>query len=621
MNASPRLASLALLVAALGGCDGANPSTDAGAERPLILEVRAPEPAVEGSVLEVRGLGFDTLGDSPRLAIERAGAPISQLTSVPDTVDGRLLFLLSYDAVAELGPGRHSIEVTVIGGGGESDPYPMEIRLVSSLPVDLFAAPNGEVHKNDVQVVTGAGIIAPTEGELTARFVGTYSFDAGGSRSVDSSLPVSPLERFDRERGVVVLTTDIGGLMPGTFDGTIQLVSILASGERTESMAVASSLHFNPPELYTLSPMNASLGQIITVGGAGFLGGNERVDELTILRIEGRFTPQGGSPEPFGPTEVVPRWVSGSEVQLLIEPEMRSGTLISALFGHARGTFEGMATPVTSKGTEELQGTTVPFGFTLGALRQVICVRFLPGFYDSLVRFGLGAAAPEVEDAVRERMEGIYAAWNVDIRLEEPDDFTRNGYSVVEVGGPDPNGSGLFGYDNTPGKDVGNLRLFDAIGGTNAETQADGYPGFGGVFVESFLYWSSHPDLPGERPLGAPDADPLFDEAFDPVREMAARRVEVEGGGDPDRAAAVRRAISALGSLIGETTSHEIGHSLGMAQPSGPATVYHNNFDGDGCIMDSGGDRPLGERLGLSGFAPTQFCGEHPAYLSEILGR
>ena len=79
--------------------------------------------------------------------------------------------------------------------------------------------------------------------------------------------------------------------------------------------------------------------------------------------------------------------------------------------------------------------------------------------------------------------------------------------------------------------------------------------------------------------------------------------------------------MEALGSLVGETAAHELGHSLGMAQPYGPPMAYHNDFDGPGCLMDRGGDRPLGERLQLDGFTPTHFCHDHPSYLSDILPR
>ena len=105
------------------------------------------------------------------------------------------------------------------------------------------------------------------------------------------------------------------------------------------------------------------------------------------------------------------------------------------------------------------------------------------------------------------------------------------------------------------------------------------------------------------------------------MRLSPATRAEAQGEGVPDRNSSVRRAVDALGSIIGETTSHEIGHSLGMAQPYGSPTTYHNDFDGEGCLMDSGRDRPLEERMALPGAAPTQFCYDHPSYMGEILGR
>lgn len=617
-----RFSRLSLPLLLLVACDGGPAPIDSGVERPVILGVTVASPAVEGSVLDVRGLGLDRLGLDARLAIERDGFPISVLSAVRDEGGDRRLFLLSAEAVDRLGGGIHDVAVIASGNGLESEPFSFTLRVVLTLPVDLFEAPGGEVHRNDVAVLNGNGIIAATEGTLRARFLGTFTFDAGGTRDLDVLLAVAPLERTSRERGVVVLSTDLGGLMPGTFEGTIELRSLLNNGEATQSASLPISLHFNPPDLYSLDPTSAAVGQFLTVLGAGFLGGAEHPDETTLLRLEGMFAPTGGvPPEAFGPQEIVPLWLSGSEVQLVVEPAVRRDQIASELFGYSQGTFMGWATPIAIKGTEELEGTPVPFGFVLGPVRQVVFVRFLPGFYASLDRFGLADAAPEIEAVVQARMEAIYSEWNVDLRFDEVDDFSRTSYAIVEIGGPDPNGVGLFGYDNSPGKDIGNLRLFDSIGGANAETQSDGFPGYGGVFVESFLYWSEHPDLPGEPPLGAPDPEPLFDEIFEPVRRAAATRAETRGEGAPDRVAAVRRAIDALGSVIGETTSHELGHSLGMAQPYGSPTVYHNDFDGEGCLMDSGGDRPLGERMALPGFATTHFCYDHPDYMTEILPR
>jgi hypothetical protein len=298
----------------------------------------------------------------------------------------------------------------------------------------------------------------------------------------------------------------------------------------------------------------------------------------------------------------------------------RDGELVSELFGARRGTFRGTATVVVIKGTDELVGDPVPFMFMLAPVQQVVWLKFLPGFYDSLALFGLGSAAGVIEARVEERIESIYGDWLVDIRRLEPNDFSPNGYAITEIGGPDPNGVGLFGYDNTPGKDIGNLRLHDKIGGTNAETQADGNPGYGGVFVESFLYFSTHPGLPSSTG-GGPEPDPLFDEIFDPVRNAPATLAEVRGEGSPDRVAVVERAVHALASIIGETSAHELGHSFGLADPYGSRTTYHNDVDDEGCLMDSGGSRPFGERADQPAFAPSGLCHDAPGYLTEILGR
>ena len=49
------------------------------------------------------------------------------------------------------------------------------------------------------------------------------------------------------------------------------------------------------------------------------------------------------------------------------------------------------------------------------------------------------------------------------------------------------------------------------------------------------------------------------------------------------------------------------------------ATPFHNDVDGDGCLMDRGGDLPLGERAQQPGFARTSFCYDEVDYLAEIV--
>jgi hypothetical protein len=53
-----------------------------------------------------------------------------------------------------------------------------------------------------------------------------------------------------------------------------------------------------------------------------------------------------------------------------------------------------------------------------------------------------------------------------------------------------------------------------------------------------------------------------------------------------------------LGNLIGGTLSHEIGHSLGLANPF--MEGFHNAGDAPNRIMDSGGNRPFVERAELA---------------------
>lgn len=587
-----------------------------GEQPPRIDAVSWPDPILEGSELRVTGFGFDRLGPDPELAIESVRLPLLREGENP----GELWFAASATLVDSLGEGTHPVTIE-LEGLVTSQPYMTSIAIARELDVALDTGPSGNVFRNDVAVLRGAGFLAEREGTVSARFEGTFTPDGGTALPVTALLPVTQAEAFARDRGLVRLTTALGGLAVGEFTGTVTLESELTGGSTSTSATLDVTLRFGAPELFALEPNAAALEQVLTVRGAGFLGGPDEPDEATVIRLTGMFTPHGGSAMPFGPSELVLFWVSGQEMRTIIEAMVMDRELVSSVFGSRRGAFMGTAVPVAIKGIDELPGAAVPFGFELAPVAQVVYLRFLAPFYDSLTRFGLASSAGVIESLVEARIEGIYADWNVDVRLERPTDFSDNGFATLEIGGPDPNGAGLFGYDNTPGKDIGNLRLFDQIGGENAEVQQDGSPGYGGVFVESMLFFSSHPDLPGGEPSGRPDPDPLFDEIFDPVRSQAATRAELMGDGDAARVAAVRRALDALAAMIGETAAHELGHSFGLADPFGSPTTYHNATDTPGCLMDSGGSRPLGERTAQPGFAPTHLCHDEPAYMDAILGR
>jgi len=257
----------------------------------------------------------------------------------------------------------------------------------------------------------------------------------------------------------------------------------------------------------------------------------------------------------------------------------------------------------------------------------VVYVRFLPSYVDSLRLYGLAAADAEIRKRILAVTKRDYAGVNIEFRDQPPTDFAL--YSQVDVEGPDPNALGLLGYDNTPGKDVGNQRLFDRIGGVNATTQSDGFPGYGGIFAENFMGFSAHPS---SRVMRLETDATHFDAIFDAVRpdtgvpvtasDLRSGVSVLPDGGvcldkQRDRDLEVSCAVFVLGSLIGTTLTHEVGHSLGLADPTGEA--FHDPGDGPNRLMDTGGARPFEERAELMGLGPAVFCDAEYLYLKTVL--
>src|SRR5262249_17459992 len=87
---------------------------------------------------------------------------------------------------------------------------------------------------------------------------------------------------------------------------------------------------------------------------------------------------------------------------------------------------------------------------------------------------------------------------------------------------------------------------------------------------------------------------------------------------DPrDRQSVVACAVFTLGNLIGTTLTHEVGHSLGLADPEG--SLFHDAGDAPNRLMDTGDARPFEERSELVGQGPAVFCGAEFDYLRTIL--
>lgn len=615
-------ASCILCLFTVVSCAGGGPVPSTVLATPTLASIDAPIPILPGSLVRAHGTLVGT-GEDVSLVLRDATSDREvTLARSGGALDDELLFALVGSDVTAIGVGVHNVRAILREGSRESEEIVLTIEIETSLAVSLQAVSNATVHRNDAFLMRGEGFLGAGEGQVTAEFIGTYTRERDGHVSnINTSLPVSIADLVVRDRGIVVLSTALGGIEPGVFDGSVTLHSTLLEGPTSASEPRHVTLNFVQPEVFSLAPATVSLGAYVQVLGAGFVGGESATDEVTTLRVEGSFTDSTGADVPFEATEIVPEFVSGSEVRLPLATTVRDDELVSSLFGAKRGTFNGSITPVTVKGTTEVLGSAAPVSLVLGPVTQVVYIRFLPGYFDSLLRFGLAQAATQIADKIVTRISDIYADYAVDVRLEVPGDFPATGYSLVDVGGIDPNGRGYFGYDNSPGKDVGNLRLYDALGGVNAERQADMYPGYGGVFLESLLYYSAHSGLPPVSMGAPPDSDPAFDLLFDPVRERPATVEELRGIGTESRVADVNAAVDALSSVIGETIAHELGHSFGLAQPYGDPAAYHDPDDDPGCLMEFGTSRPFGERAGLDGFEPTHLCGDAPEYLSMILGR
>jgi hypothetical protein len=321
---------------------------------------------------------------------------------------------------------------------------------------------------------------------------------------------------------------------------------------------------------------------------------------------------------------LIPEFVEGRLVRYVLNTDDELGMALDLY--KDTGKFTGTVTPIAQFGSDSVRGVSTNMTFEIAPVKQVVYLDFSPSYVEGLRDFGLRAVDKRVRDRILVVLEAIYKGVNIEFRTEPVKDFAL--FEEVTLTGVDPNNMGLFGYDNSPGKDNGNKRLYDKLGGVNAVTQQDGYAGYGGVFLRSLMGFSKHP---GSFAKSVPGADPMFDSIFDPFRadqdgtpvtasDLSGALAELTDGSScpaSDRKARIQCAIFVLGNLIGGTLGHEIGHSLGLANPY--AEGFHNSGDAPARLMDSGGDRPFMERAELMGQPAAVFCDDEYAYLREIL--
>ena len=506
-----------------------------------------------------------------------------------------------------------------------SNAIDLQLLLRQSLTPSLAEVGTGEIiYVNDDIVVTGDGLLlGGDEGTTVARIEGCYTVQ-GDSTCV----PVGPVDvpvavsGFDRKAGAFAFAPTIAGIRPGSFDGQVSLVNQPAAGGPVASAQVDVAYDVTEPAVFSLSPGSASLGQYVNIDGGGFVGGDQ--GGVTLIELDGQFTQTGGDAVPVTLT-LVPEWVEGGLVRYVLNEDDELGHAID--LRRVTGTFSGTVAPVVQYDADEVTGAATSFSFALAPVKQVVYLEFLPSYVESLRHFGLRALDQELRQRIAGIMQRDYRTINLEVRLERPTDFAL--YATVQLAGPDPNGLGLLGYDNTPGKDTGNKRLYDQIGGVNAVTQEDGSPGYGGVFVDSMFAFSKHPGGFARSVDG--QATDAFDQIFDPFRSdrggTPVTSVDLAGGpipmldsgdgcpSDGSRRDQIACAVWVLGSLVGTTLSHEVGHSLGLANPFGEG--YHDSGDEPNRLMDSGGDRPFSERAQLFGDGPGRFCDSEYDYLRQ----
>ena len=645
----------ALLVALLtangctsGGTGGGVPSgPDDRQPQDMSIQSVNPPLVLPGSLIVVKGTGFvpDTIGQTRIVIRGSLGGATAQVTMGARYISPIRLEAEwpSADAAGlPVQEGIFSGEVKVEADEDDtlthiSDTYGIALDVRASLEPSVSQVGQGVGFVNDEIQLEGAGfLLGGFEGSSVALLEGCFRPGNGATCHPlpPSEVSAAPTGEFDRRHLAFPFAPRIAGIQAGTFEGTLRIANRQGQAAAyVEAQTGVQSLTYEllPTEVTGVSPSLASLGQYVDVQGSGFIGAPAITADPsagdTTLELEGTFRAEGGTKDSPVAVSLVPEFVSGHLVRYVLDEQDDLGQSMD--LRQSAGEFTGTILPVVQYGADTLRGNPTAVQFSIGHVKQVVWLNFLPSYLGSLRHFGLRPVDQRIRDRVLAAARRDYRGLNVEFRLEKPSDFAQ--YAQVDLSGPDPNGVGLLGYDNTPGKDKDNSRLYDKIGGVNATTQEGGYPGYGGVFVESFFGFSTHP---GMLAKGLDGATAVFDQLFDPFRpdvggepvratDLASVEIPVLASGEgcpaiaADRSTQIACAVFALGSMIGTTMTHEVAHSLGLADPYGEE--FHNMGDGANRLMDGGQFRTFNERAELAGEGPAVFCDEDFVYLQKIL--
>ncbi len=625
-------AGLVFAVAAAVGCASSD-APDPGLEGLTLTKV-APETVVPGSKLVIKGASFvdEQWGAATLRLVGKAGGQQVDLSWPAKFVDFSTMTVAIYAGMIDsLGgdidfAGEVSVEVVATSDGEtyKTEALDQDLQFRRKLTPAPTGIVGGVIFVNDQIEVDGDGfLLGGDEGSTIARVSGCFQPDGTTTCTpiAEQEIAMLPREELSRQHAAFPFAPKIAGIKPGDFVGTVTILNRHAGGAEVSAAGIGVEYTLVTSQVFSADPPAASLGQYVFVRGGGFVGGE--AGALTELELSGTFNKTGMNPAPVT-MYLIPEFVEGRLVRYVLNTDDELGNALD--LRTETGTFTGQLTPIVHYGTETVRGESTNVTFDLAPVKQVVYLHFSPSYVEGLRDFGLRAVDNRVRERILTVLGRVYEGVNIEFRTEPVTDFAL--FEEVTLTGVDPNDMGLFGYDNSPGKDNGNVRLYDKLGGVNAVTQQDGYPGYGGVFLRSLMGFSKHP---GSFAKSVAGADPMFDQIFDPFRAdldgTPVTASDLSGGvpalasGDAcpasDRTGQIQCAIFVLGNLVGGTLAHEIGHSLGLANPY--AEGFHNAGDAPARLMDSGGDRPFMERAELMGQAPGVFCDEEYAYLRGIL--
>ena len=602
------------------------------------LSLDPPKPAkiLPGSTLKIRirsGIPFQVISSEALLEGELIFGNITKtisITTVPkinENADPPTIEILADETLWSEITGREGIFKGILSldlqgdnlyrGTGRTEPF--EVELFSALTPSLTDLHSSTIYLGSQLNFSGSGFLLPGEGESILSIQGQFSHPSG-NQEIGAVIPMTSEEEH-RESAAIYISTSLFGTQVGIFSGIISVENRHVNGEIISDLTpIEVTLFLEESFISHLEPTRASRGEVINIYGRGFLNTDVNLDETTLFVLDGNFYTDdvvvdysGPNALELGPDQIL----SDSHATLTFrpQPDSENWARLTGL-GSQAGIFEGKISPLIIVGNESILG--IPWQNELEVLppKQIVYVAFLPGFSEGLVLFGLSNVETEIRQRIFEVVTRDYEGINIEFTDQRPEHFLQ--YSVIEVGGPDPNGEGLLGLDNTAGKDTNNIRLDDVIGGQNADSREEGYFSFGGVFLESFVSFS--PILGSNTAIVSANFDELFGPFMNQLGGVPVEATEYPFG---PRQVQIDMAITCLGNLIGNTITHEIGHSLGLSyfpeDELGSNENFHNLGDTPGQIMDSGAARSFEERCEIDGTPRPFFSEKNRIYLERIL--